>query len=263
MIVSNKVRFTAPGWQGSGPRAGEAYLSRMKITTWNCARGFAKKAPHIFLDRPDIAVIQECSEKSTKTLPFDGYKAEWAGVNPRIGMGVFYNKDWGVRRLDVPATGIEWVVPYEVTGPENFTLIAVWACEVKGNQCKSYVGQIGRALHEHPEWFTKVPVVMMGDFNSNARFDKERRHWNHSNMVEELRNHGLESAYHSIEKKEHGKDETPTFHLQKNSAKPFHLDYIFAPQVWQSRMSITVGSYTTWKPYSDHCPVTLQVSANA
>jgi len=230
----------------------------MKLTTWNCARGFTNKATNIFSDRPDIAVIQECSEKSTKS--FEGYEAQWIGSNRNIGMGIFYKKSWSVRRLDEAATGIQWVVPYEVTGPENFTLIAVWACEVKGNKRESYVGQIGRALHEHPEWFCKGPVVMMGDFNSNACFDEGRRDWNHSSMVDELSKHGLESVYHALEGKEHGKDEAPTFHLQKKSAKPFHLDYIFAPQAWRSRMSVSVGSYSTWKPFSDHCPISVEIT---
>lgn len=233
----------------------------MRLTTWNCARGFEKKKPQIFKAVPDIAVIQECSKKSTESLPFEGYQATWVGTNPNIGMGVFYKNGWTVRRLDETETGIEWVVPFAVTGPENFTLIAVWACEVKGNKRDSYVGQLGRALHKHSKWFRRGPVVMMGDFNSNACFDKARPDWNHTKMVKALSDLGLESAYHVLTTKAHGNEDTPTFYLYKK--KPFHFDYVFAPKDWRSRMSVTVGTYPTWKPYSDHCPVTIEVAANA
>ena len=144
----------------------------MKLITWNCARGFDKKKALIFSTNPNIAVIQECSRKSTESPAYDGYEAVWTDGNPNIGMGVFYKKDWTLRRLEKTTNGIEWVIPFEVTGPENFTLIAVWACEVKGSKHDSYVGQIDRALHEHRDWFTNGPTVMMGDFNSNACFDR-------------------------------------------------------------------------------------------
>jgi hypothetical protein len=56
--------------------------------------------------------------------------------------------------------------------------------------------QINRALKEHRDWFEKGKVVVAGHFNSNARWDKERRDWNHSTMVDQLRKHNLVSVYH-------------------------------------------------------------------
>jgi hypothetical protein len=105
----------------------------MKIVTWNCARGFAKKAKQFFSSSPDIAVIQECSEKSTEMFASEGYFGHWAGDNPNLGMGVFHTADWNVRKVaDSAESDPRWIVPFEVTGPSNFTLIAVWACAVKG-----------------------------------------------------------------------------------------------------------------------------------
>jgi exonuclease III len=233
----------------------------MKLITWNCARGFDKKKALIFPTNPDIAVIQECSKKSTESPAYDGYEAVWTDGNPKIGMGVFYKKNWSLRRLDETPSGIEWIVPFAVTGPQNFTLIAVWACQIKGDKRASYVGQIGRALHEHRDWFESGPIVMMGDFNSNAVLNKGRSGWNHSNMVSELATRGLVSGYHALNNQEHGSETTPTFHLLKDPDRPFHFDYIFAPQDWQARMSVTVGSYAEWRTHSDHCPVTAEIFA--
>lgn len=236
----------------------------MRLMTWNCARGFDKKKALIFSATPDIAVIQECSKKSTESLLFDNYAAAWVGDNPNIGMGVFWkNSDWHVRRLEDTTHGIQWVVPFEVTGPENFTLIAVWACAVKGSKRESYVGQINRALKEHPEWFKNDQVVVAGDFNSNARWDGERRDWNHSRVVAELRDRGLVSIYHAYKNEEHGEETSPTFHLQKNKTKDFHIDYIFAPDAWQQRLHMTVEDCSEWLPHSDHCPLTLDLAPSS
>ena len=234
----------------------------MKIVTWNCGRGFAKKAERIFSGSPDIAVIQECSKKSTEVHGFEGYSGQWVGgVNLNIGMGVFHKSGWNLRPLvKTKESDPKWIVPFEVTGPENFTLIAVWACEVKGNKRESYVGQIHRALREHPGWFENGPIVIAGDFNSNAIFDRGRRGWNHTSMVGELKKFGLASAYHSLNKQEHGSEKEHTFYLNYKLEKPFHLDYIFAPEIWRERMRLEVGSHSDWLSLSDHCPLIMEIS---
>jgi exodeoxyribonuclease-3 len=231
----------------------------MKIVTWNCQQAFERKAGLIFSGSPDIAVIQECSKKSTET-PFDGYVGLWVGGLLSKGLGVFCRKDWSLRRLAEPnELDPKWIVPFQVNGPPNFTLIAVWACAVKGNRIESYVGQIHRALKERVEWFNERPVVMAGDFNSNAIFDKSRRDENHSTMVKDLKKYGLESAYHAYNKQEHGVEETPTFHLYRRAEKPFHFDYIFVPVEWQEGIRVEIGSHDGWASESDHCPLTVEV----
>jgi exodeoxyribonuclease-3 len=232
----------------------------MKIVTWNCQQAFEKKSGLIFSGSPDIAVIQECSKKSTET-PGHGYVGLWVGDIPNRGLGVFFTKRWSVMRLgEQKKSDPKWIVPFQVRGPQNFTLIAVWACAVKGSQRESYVGQIHRALNERAEWFNEGPIVMAGDFNSNAIFDKKRRQDNHSSMVDKLKNYGLESAYHAHSKQEHGVEETPTFHLYRRAEKRFHFDYIFVPVKWQDEMSVEIGSHDDWASESDHCPLTVEVS---
>lgn len=234
----------------------------MKLTTWNCARGFDGKKDAIFSSAPDIVVIQECSKKSVEANLFEEYEGIWVGENSAIGMAVFYRKaDWHVRQLTDSMHGLQWVVPFNVTGPENFTLIAVWACAIKSNRRDSYVGQVNRALQEHPEWFTRGPVVVAGDFNSNAIWDQKRPGWNHSTMVAAFEKHGLSSIYHAVCSETHGEETTPTFHLQKNRKKPFHLDYVFVPNDWKPRVEFEVGDCSDWLALSDHCPLTITLSS--
>ena len=156
----------------------------MKIVTWNCRQGFEGKAGHIFAESPDIAVIQECSRRSAEVPAFDGYCGYWIGDKQSRGMAVFWKRGWKVKPLWEPQElDPRWIVPFRVAGAKRFTLIAVWACAVAGKRRASYVGQIHRSLEEHPEWFSPGPVVMAGDFNSNAIWDKTRRPENHSAMV--------------------------------------------------------------------------------
>ncbi len=234
----------------------------MKIVTWNCQQAFARKAERIFCGAPDIAVIQECSKRSTEGLAFDGYSGLWVGENLNKGIGVFCRAGWRLRALRARKRldGVRWVVPFEVEGPVSFTLIAVWACAATTRR-ESYVGQIRRAMKESPGWFRRTPMVMAGDFNSSAIFDKNRPEWNHSSMVRELKGRGMVSAYHAHHGEEHGIETMPTFHLYRRAEERYryHFDYIFLPERWRIR-KMDVGRYCDWGSDSDHCPLMVDVS---
>jgi len=235
----------------------------MKIVTWNCCGKFEKKAKHIFANLPDIAVIQECSKGSAGILADNDYLSHWRGENPNKGLGVFYRKEWEVRprpRLDSVSSQAKWIVPFDVRGPESFTLIAVWACAIDGNYHAGYVGQIHKTLRHHPNWFDTGPVVMAGDFNSNAVWDRKRGAESHSSMVVALESYGLVSAYHSSLSQQHGAEQHPTFHLYRHEDKPYHLDYIFVPLSWKSRLCVEVGCHCDWARLSDHYPVSVTLS---
>jgi exonuclease III len=45
--------------------------------------------------------------------------------------------------------------------------------------------------------------------------------------------------------------------------RTFHLDYIFIPREWASRLkTVEVGKCETWLKLSDHCPVVVDVAAD-
>lgn len=234
----------------------------MKIVTWNCQQAFLKKASRIFTDSPDVAVIQECSKRSTEPGQFEGFSGHWVGKNPHKGVAVFVKEGWTVRPIaETRGSDPKWIVPFSIEGERNFTLIAVWACAIQGNHRASYVGQIHKALQWRRNWFNLGPIVMAGDFNSNAVLDKKRRKANHTTMVDELRDrYRLVSAYHTAYGIEHGKEETPTFHLYRHIAKPYHFDYIFLPQAWTAGMSVSIGKHQEWSCDSDHCPIAVEIN---
>ena len=193
----------------------------------------------------------------------DGYAGHWVGENPSIGMAVFCRGDWNIRQIWQPKkSDPRWIIPFEVEGSstERFTLIAVWACQVKGDARASYVGQIHRSLREHPKWFNSGPTVMAGDFNSNKIWDGKRKVGNHSGVVRLLDVRGLVSAYHESFKESQGTETCPTLHLFRHKSRPYHVDYVFVPREWIFRLrAVEVGEYEQWSKLSDHCPVVVDV----
>ena len=101
--------------------------------------------------------------------------------------------------------------------------------------------------------------MIAGDLNSNVRWDKWDRWWNHSDVVRELSEIGMESVYHRSRGIPQGEEPEPTFYLQRNLAKPYHIDYVFAPLQWLDACSAWVGDAEKWLQWSDHMPLLVRL----
>lgn len=226
----------------------------MRIVTWNCQTAFDRKAKALFDLSPDVAVIPECSTKAV-ALSNSEYASLWFGSNPHKGLGVFFRKEWEMRVIQEPEQ--QWIVPIAVKGYEPFTLIAVWTTSKKDD----YSGQIYKFLKAHPTLFHNGPVIVAGDFNSNARWDGKGWDGSHSNVVKILEEeYGLVSAYHVHFAEKQGSESRPTEYLFRHENKPYHVDYIFIPKAWSSRLlNVCVGEHSQWSVVSDHCPLIAEV----
>jgi endonuclease/exonuclease/phosphatase family metal-dependent hydrolase len=99
-------------------------------------------------------------------------------------------------------------------------------------------------------------TIIVGDFNSNKIWDRKHRECNHSEVVRELSEIGVVSLYHEKYKVAQGEELHPTFYLQRNLNKPYHIDYIFASKKRFPNVSdLEIGSETAWLAISDHLPV--------
>ena len=105
----------------------------------------------------------------------------------------------------------------------------------------------------------KNDPVICGDFNSNKIWDKWDRWWNHSDVINELSELGIESLYHTFYSQEQGLEKDATFYLHRNLEKPYHIDYAFLPKNLLPKASVSVGLQTEWLAVSDHMPLLIKI----
>lgn len=230
----------------------------MLLITWNCNGAFRKKYENLLDFDADILVIQECEDPAL--VQDEGFRERagnflWTGDSKHKGLGVFAKKDIRLEPLDWGAehegVGVKHFLPCRVNG--KFDILGVWA-HYNNSPTYGYIGQLWKYLQVNKSNFQDI--IITGDYNSNAIWDRKSRWWNHSDVVVELREMDIHSAYHIYNKEEHGKETRPTFYLHRNENKPYHIDYLFASaQILNTMEKITVGSYAEWKHLSDHVPV--------
>jgi exonuclease III len=231
----------------------------MRLITWNCQGAFRKKAEAILTQKPDILVIQECEHPDkllfdlTTQLPTDFL---WFGDNKHKGLGIFSYSEYRFQLHDKYNEQIKFIVPLSVTGGQlDFTLFAIWANNVNDPEGQ-YIEQVWKAVNYYEELITEGQTILTGDFNSNRIWDKPYRVGTHSTVVEKLAEKGIISVYHRFFEQEQGKECHPTFFLQRNQNKPYHIDYCFATtETYEKVENLEIGTYENWIKHSDHLPV--------
>jgi exonuclease III len=233
----------------------------MKLITWNCQGAFRKKADAILTHRPDILLVQECERKdklvfsSTTQQPTNIF---WYGDNIHKGIGIFSYSDYSFELLEIFNPEFRYILPFRVTGRgRTFTLFAIWAMNNKINRDTRYIGQIWLAIN-HYENLLGDSTILIGDFNSNKIWDYKDRVGNHSDVVSKLEDKNIYSVYHRFFEIEQGKEKHPTFFLQRNKKKSYHIDYCFASNdIYNKLQSVEIGSYKEWTTHSDHSPLII------
>jgi len=228
----------------------------MRLVTWNARKGsFARKSPLLDALCADIAVVQEIAapaSESEQTL--------WFGDNIKLGVAVLAKAPYTLRRLPELPNVPKYVIPISVDGPRSFVLFAVWTL---GDQPMRYVRAVSTAIDMYASVFANSPVVMMGDFNSNAIWNKDHpSNVNHEAMVTRLHQLGLVSAFHQHRDIEHGAEPKSehTFHLYGHEEKSYHIDYYFLPKAWACEIDqVIIGAYKEWHEHSDHRPLLVSV----
>lgn len=235
----------------------------MKLITWNCQGAFRKKADIILLEKPDILVVQECEHpdkllfNSTTRKPND---LLWFGDNKNKGLGIFSYCDYKFQLLDLQHNSeIKIIAPIAVTGGAiDFTLFAIWANN-RQDPDGQYIEQVWKAVHHYDHLLNEGRVIFTGDFNSNKIWDKKNRAGNHSAVVEKLSDKNIFSVYHRYFEHEQGKEIHPTFFLQRNRKKPYHIDYCFTSDNFCNKVkNVEVGAFEKWILFSDHAPLIIE-----
>lgn len=238
----------------------------MKLTSWNCSSSPQIKHPETAsrLSREkaallsplaaEINVFQEIANPGTPA----NSRQDWSGSHPGRGIGVISAGSYAVERVPEYPPGRS-AHPLRVHGPQTFHLLAIWS-RPQRSSLRNYCHEVVDAIEAHQAFLQEAPAVIAGDFNSNALWDRQVGERNHSYLVSRLRaEFGLKSAYHDYFQVPQGEEVHPTFYQYRHRDKPFHLDYCFVPDSWRV-IGVHVGEWSKWHTYSDHCPLTVEIS---
>nr|WP_315463443.1 endonuclease/exonuclease/phosphatase family protein [uncultured Rhodoferax sp.] len=248
----------------------------MKIVTWNCNGALRKKTPELDALDADVYVVQECEDPAHSTEAFRDWAGAylWVGTSKHKGLGIFPKKGNTVRALDWfgtfsqqgvsnssaasswTTTELKLFTPFTLN--EEFQVLGVWT-KADGAKVFRYIGQLWKYLQIHRNQLHRRKTILLGDFNSNRIWDKPDRWWNHSDVVEELESIGLQSVYHLQTVEAQGQESTPTFFLQRNVEKAYHIDYVFVSRDLLDQSNVKVGEQKNWLGVSDHMPVMLEI----
>ena len=233
----------------------------MKLINWNCNGAFRNKKYLFDEYEYDILIIQECEDPSKlKEYENSDHNYLWIGNNKNKGLGIFCKNNISLKRLDWSDINIKYkneqlesFLPCLIN--DEIIIIGVWTKKAN-SEVFGYIGQFWKYLQLHKDKLIDKKVIIVGDFNSNAIWDKWDRWWNHTNVVDELDQVGIKSLYHIINNEEQGKETKPTFYLQRKLEKPYHIDYIFlSNNLISDFIEIKIGEIEKWLNYSDHLPI--------
>ena len=208
----------------------------------------------------DLYVIQECEDPSVSSdVEFRTWCKNylWVGENKRKGLGVFARDDLLLEKCELDPGEFELFLPCRVA--ERLALLAVWT-RISISPSFGYIGQLGMYLRRHKDFFEQDNLLIMGDLNSNAQWDRLNRRWNHTGVVGELEQIGLKSAYHYVQQEKHGQESTPTFFMHRHREKPYHIDYAFVSDSMLQEVSLVIERPDPWLEFSDHMPVILNIA---
>ncbi len=232
----------------------------MKIVSWNCNGAFRKKRFALDEFDADVLVIQECENPGISSdLDYSAWATNylWVGSVPYKGLGVFAKPELELKQILLPPNDFELFLPCKIGS--DISMLAVWT-QAGINREQGYIGQLWRYLQLNSSCLTEVNSILIGDLNSNQRWDKKRESGNHSQVVDYLEGIGLQSLYHSQMTEAHGKESTPTFFMYRKLERPYHIDYAFCSDAISKKSArLEIASPEKWLVMSDHVPLTLHI----
>lgn len=234
----------------------------MKIITWNCNGAFRKKFHALLELNADIYVIQECENPAeSKDIEYKDWAKNylWIGDTKNKGLGIFAKEKISLQSLDWTNNfkdhSVKHFLPCLVNN--GFQLLAIWTHQNKSPNF-GYIGQFWKYLQVNKSKFKKI--IIAGDFNSNTIWDEWDRWWNHSDVIKELEEINIKSLYHKYFNESQGKETKPTFFLQRNLSKPYHIDYCFSSNEFTSKLKkVEVPNFDQWRHLSDHVPMIISL----
>lgn len=230
----------------------------MKIISWNCNGALRKKFEYISDFNADVYIIQECENPAEcQDLKYQQWAENylWIGDNKNKGLAIFARPEIELKQLDWPKQyrdhNVKHFLPCKIN--QDFDLLAVWTHR-NNSPNFGYIGQFWKYLQINKDKLKNTLIA--GDFNSNTKWDEWDRWWNHSDVVNELQEIGIESLYHKYTGEKQGAETKPTLYFQRKLEKAYHIDYFFGTQRFSNGLKrIVIGEAEKWLRTSDHMPI--------
>ena len=236
----------------------------MRFVAWNCCERFDRNYLHLRDLDFDVAVVCECGpfnpglDEAREVTAVLKLGVDQPGHTKHIG--VLARDPWRVEELP-RVEGQPLLLPARVTGPLDFTVLAVWALGPEWVEGRlSYAMQTGRVVAQTLPGIDG-PVVLAGDLNAPILSDSTSTRL-HTDNVDRLLAGGLVSAF-TAARGEADPLAEPTYFHRWNAAQPFHIDHVFLPKEWTSGVQLSIGTYEEWvaTKRSDHVPIVIDLSS--
>jgi exonuclease III len=244
----------------------------MRVITWNCGGALRKKIDLLKPFNADLLIIQEAENPELSTKAYREWAGDylWIGTNKNKGIGVFskhplkaldWNADFSIpgithSKARWKTSDLEAFLPFECNGQ---VYLAVWTKSGGSDAAFSYIGQFWKYLQLHKNEIQQHNCIVLGDFNSNVKWDKPDAWWRHSEVVDELDQLNFGSLYHHQLNEAQGNETEPTFFHQYNLNKPYHIDYVFMPNHLLSISKLAIGNTEETLQFSDHRPLIIDL----
>lgn len=220
----------------------------MKIVSWNCNGKFREKCKYLATLNADIYIVQECEDPDKYMYSsFIGNDNNyiWKGKEKR-GIGIFAKSYVYIEKNNWEDLCLHEFMSVKIDG--RFDIVCVWANAPYIHEY--YIYQYANYQRINSD------TIIIGDFNSNAIWDKKNSERNHKRIVSQLEEKGLVSAYHFLYNEKQGEEKEKTFFMYRRREKGYHIDHCF---VNPDRIkSYVVGTYE-WLDISDHLPIILDI----
>jgi exonuclease III len=233
----------------------------MKIVSWNANCKFRDKLNIIDTYGWDVLIVQECENPNTsKDSEYKKWATnfKWVGDLEYKGLGLFLPENINAEIIGINPHSNKHFITVQL--PNGMQILAVWA-HAGSKRSVGYIYQLWEYLKANEKTLDWENLVIIGDWNSNAQWDKKRKVGNHSDVCNFLNSKGLVSSYHSDDKISQGSELDHTFFMHRNLNKGYHIDYLFAaPKFLSHSQKMKIGDRIQWLKYSDHLPISYQLN---
>lgn len=231
----------------------------MRLVSWNCHDGFARKSPALLSLEPDIAVLSEVKAQHLAGLN-PAPEFVFAGASPQKGVAVVSWNGWELEQSQPVEQN--WFLPVVARrGSAQINILAVWV-----KPTKNYVEPTLNELDRLKEFLSHEHVIVTGDFNQNVMFDKGRKGRRRFSVALEMFSElGLASVWHVTKNETHGEESSKSLYFVYDEARGFHIDYAFASKsMMRAVTDVSFGTYAEWvkTKLSDHVPLSVSFDMN-